>query len=184
MRKRIGEFLVDKGVLKQREVDEILMYSLKSGLRFGDAGMELGILTRERLIAVFGPNFRIDFFQLEPSYYPALTRDLFPVEALLKFGALPLGFKSEAGFFRTKRKLNLGMLDPGNSRSVEELEKLARSKLPEGIAGVRIYLILPDQFLDVLEVAYQVSEAAIRAKNPAEIEPALALYLENFRGKS
>ena len=109
---RIGEFLVSKKILTPQQVDRILEYSKMRGLRFGEAGLELGYLSREAFIQVFGPNFEVDFFHLNPNYFPELTKDLIPLEMVLRYGVLPLGFKSEFGFFRRRKHVNLGFLSP------------------------------------------------------------------------
>ena len=60
MPKAIGQFLVERGVLNQIQVEQILEFSKKTGLRFGEAGLELGLLSYQTLEKVFGPNYRVE----------------------------------------------------------------------------------------------------------------------------
>ncbi len=180
MRKRIGEFLADKGMLTVAQVQEILNYSQKTGLRFGDAAVEMGILTRERLIQVFGPSFGVDFFHLDPLYFPKITQDLMPVDLLVRYGALPLGFKTEHRFFKSRKLLNLGLLDPSRAEAVEEVMKAATARYGAStIHGVKVFLILADQFLTVLKHSYGLENKQLLARPESDLDDTLTLYLEN-----
>ena len=69
--KRIGEFLVDRKVLTPSEVDRILEYGRREGLRFGEAGAQLDLLTEEKMVRVFGKHFRVNSFTSSPCTSPA-----------------------------------------------------------------------------------------------------------------
>ncbi len=156
MRKRVGEYLVEKEVLSPAQVEEILAYGRKSGLRFGEAGLKLRLLTPATLARVFG-TAKADFFYLDPMYFPEVTKSLLPVEAILRLGVLPLGFKTEWSFFRSKRGLNAGFLDPDRAGAAAELLVYVRDKLGRrDIEAIRPFLIIPDQFNRILECCYGV----------------------------
>ena len=91
MRKRIGDLLLDKGAITPGQVEDILKYSARSGLRFGEAALELKFVTRERMVEIFGPHHEVDFFHLEPEYFPLHSRDALDLNTILKWGVLPLG---------------------------------------------------------------------------------------------
>lgn len=179
MQKRIGEYLLEKGLIKQAQIEEILNYSKMTGLRFGDAGLALKLYTREQLIKVFGNNLESDFFYLDPAYFPVVTKDLLSVEQILKFGALPLGFKKEKKLFQTEQVLNLGMLDPSRREVLGEVEAAARAKLGEKtVAGIKVFLILADQYLDVVRDVYGVGDSRLKETDPKMLDSVLAMYLE------
>ena len=179
MAKRIGEFLVEKGLITPAQVQQIMTYGHQTGLRFGEAGLALNLYTREQLIDVFGPNFAVDFFYLDVNYFPAITRDLLPMEKMLQFGVLPLGFKEERKLFGGgKRLLNLGMLTPARKERVEDLLMLAQGRPGAGkIDGIKIFLILVDQYLDVLRAVYKMGEDEIRKRGSESLDATLAMVL-------
>ena len=187
MRKRIGDFLLEKGVVTETQILEILKHSHKTGMRFGDAGLDLGIITREKMVEVFGPSFAVDFFHVEPEYFPKVTQDLLSHDLMLRYGALPLGFKTEHKFFRAKRMLNIGMLDPSRGdapeKALEKLQATAAEKLERqgagAIHGTKMFLILADQFLVILREVYGLDEAALRRLDPKDLDPTLTMFLEN-----
>lgn len=180
MRKRIGEFLMEKGIISPTQLDEILRYSARTGQRFGEAGLALQYYTREDLIRVFGQNYQSDFFYLDYRYFPEATRRILTAEQVIRLGALPLGFKTERRFFRERRVLNIGMLDPQRVDAVKEVERIARESRDAGkkIDGTKVFLVLTDQFLDVVRSVYGVPEGQMRDFDPARMEPVLAMYLE------
>lgn len=177
MRKKIGEVLIAKGVLTEAQVQQILNYASIRGLRFGEAGMEMGLLTRESMVRAFGPNYLVDFFHLEPAYFPQATRALFDAEFVVRWGILPLGYKTVGRFLGTKKVLNIGLIDPSRTESVEAVERLAREKLGSGYAGLKSYLVLADEFVSVMESVYQVP--AKEMVHFTEVDPTLKLFLDS-----
>ncbi len=179
----IGEFLVNKKIITPQQVDRILEYSKLRGLRFGEAGLELGYLSRESFIKVFGPTFEVDFFHLNANYFPEATREIIPLDMVLKYGVLPLGFKNEFRFFRSRKLLNLGFLSPYRKNFLTEVENFVLSKSKDSsFEGVRVYLILADQFLRVMKKVYGLTEAEISTKDPETLDPTLRMFLSDLKG--
>lgn len=170
---RIGEFLVSRRVLTPSQVQQILDYGEKRGLRFGEAGLELGILNRELLARALGPNYWVDFFHVSPDYLPESTKDVFPVEMMVDLGFLPLGFKSKSRWFREHRVLNIGLVDPSRRDAIRDIEDWAKKR---EFAGVRVYLVLPDALLKVLESRYQVT--ATELSKFTRMDPTLRMFLD------
>lgn len=170
--KRIGEYLVERKVLTPSEVEQVLEYGRREGLRFGEAGTKLGLLSEESLVKVFGKNYRVDFFHLDARYFPRQTQALISIESVLRYGVLPLGVKTR-GLFGKRKVLNLGMLDPGRLDAVAAVQREA-----QGVSGTQVFLVLADQFLEVLRSVYGLTEAQIAAKAQAELDPTLTLFLD------
>jgi hypothetical protein len=179
---RIGEFLVTKKILTPQQVDRILEYSQMRGLRFGEAGLELGLLSREAFIQVFGPTFDVDFFHLNSAYFPEMTQNLIPPEMIVKYGVLPLGFKNETRFLRSRRMLNVGFLSPYRTQFISDVESFVLSHKGEfAFEGIKVYLILADQFLRVLKKVYSISEQEIRSRSPEAVDPTLLMFIDESR---
>ena len=166
---------MEKGVLTQDQVEEVLVFSRRTGLRFGEAAIALKFLTERRLAEIFGSNFRVNFFHVHPAYLPEATRNLFPSETLLWGGALPLGTKTEFRFFRRKKILNLGLLNPSR---VEVIQRVERELKTGEFDSVRVFLILANHFMAVLEAHYGITMDQLRARGPKEICPTLWMFLD------
>ena len=119
-----------------------------------------------------------DYIHLNPEYFPEATRTLFPTSFLLKNGVLPLGQKTHWSFFRKIKKLNVGLLDPRSKESLKEVEVLAREKLGKEFGGLKIDLILADEYLSVLEKSYHLTVSDIRKINRSELAKTLRSHLE------
>jgi hypothetical protein len=177
--KRIGEFLVERGLLTEADVGQILEYGKRNHRRFGEAAIELGLLTEQQLTHVFGENYRVNFFHLDPKSFPQLNSKLVGVDAMIRHGVLPLGFK-QGGYslFGAVRTLNLGMLDPGNREGQKVAEEEVR-KNGETFKRTQVFLILADQFLDVLSAGFGVKAGDILLRAPENVDRTLALSLDD-----
>ena len=180
MRKRIGDIFVEKGLINQSQLDEAVSYSQQNSIRLGDACVKLGFIKPETLLNIFGKSNKVDFFYLDVAHYPTVTQNLFDIPTLIKYGVLPLGFKTQMKLFKTKRQLNLGLISPEKPEaSLLELENLARAKLgPEAFHELKIYLILAEQLVGVLEKKYNIPEAKLRAFE-GEMDERLILFLDS-----
>jgi hypothetical protein len=179
MRKRIGEYLVERGILLPDQVEQILAFGRTSGLRFGEAGMELGLLNRQAMIDAFGKSYLIDFFHLDSRYFPQVTRDLLPVEAIVRFGALPLGYKTVPGLFRSRKLLNLGLLDPARQDVVDAVTEVVRPVVGEALAGVKTYLVLASDFVPLVDKVFALSPAALAELPSEKVDPTLKMFLDS-----
>jgi hypothetical protein len=174
-KKKIGDFFVERKILTPEEKTHVLDYAHQSGKSFGEAGLELGVLTREDMVKVFGPSFEIDFFYLDPRYFPAATKGALTVEEVIRYGALPLGVKRKSGFLSKKKAINVGFLDPGREETVEAVRSILLKRLEnEGVTEIKIFLILSDQYMDVLRTSYGKERSEIER---CELDPVLALHL-------
>lgn len=180
MRKRIGDIFVEKKLLTPAQLTEALEYARADRLRLGDAAVKLGFIQPEALVEIFGPSNKFDFFYLDANHFPAVTQSLLDPAAIVEFGALPLGFKTEQRLFRTKRLLNIGLLSPERAdKIVPELDRLARKKGgAEAFQDIKIYLILAEQLVEVLAKKYAFPEASLKAFE-GDMDERLILYLES-----
>lgn len=174
---KIGQFLVEKGVLHPEQVQEVLSYSGRTGMRFGEAALELKLLTREQLVDVFGPGFQTAFFHLDTDYFPAQTRDLITLSEALQYGVLPLGYKTEAHLLKRHKVLNLGFLDPSKTEQVKKVESLVLPRAAKETQGIKIFLVLADQFLTVLRDHYGLSDGALQSVPSDALDPILCMEL-------
>lgn len=179
MRKRIGDIFVEKGLLSQEQLVQALDVAKTSGVRLGDAAVQLGFIKPKTLEKMFGKSNKEDFFYLDVNFFPEITQNLFDIPTMLKHGVLPLGFKTEMKFFRTKKLLNLGLLNPATAEErLPELKALAQQKLgADSFQDVKVYVILADQFLDVLARKYQFPVAKVR-EGDLELDENLIVHFD------
>lgn len=176
MQKKIGEFLAEKGLIHFNQIPLILEHSKRTGLRFGESAIDLGFLKPEKLIQVFGANNKVDFFYIKSEYFPKATQSLFTQDEMILYGVLPLGIKIQKNFFKTKKILNLGFLNPGDVQKLEKVKKIIHSRNPE-FNEFRDFLIISDHFLEIIEKIYSVSASELFKKKKNEIDSVLHMKL-------
>jgi hypothetical protein len=184
---RIGEYLVQKGVLTLRQVDEIMAHSRATGKRFGEAGLDLRILSEDALKRVLGKSFRVDFFHADPSYLPLEGRDIYSREQIARWGMIPLGFRMEHQFFRARRMLSVGFIDPSRLDALDQADRIARERLgPTGIHGIRPWLVVPEHFWNTVRQAFQLTPEWVLSLAAADVDPTLAEYVraQNTQARS
>ena len=176
--RHIGDSLVERGILTNDQADQIISHCETTGLNFTAAGEELGILSTQH------PSKRkggFDFFQLKADFFPESTKRLIPIEKILLFGALPLGTKTIYSVFRSRKVFNIGFLDPLRKESVHAIEIVVKETMTHSYRGIRPYLILPDQFVTVLEKSYGMPQNEIYRRGVSQLEPLLWEYVRNLR---
>jgi hypothetical protein len=176
--KRIGQYFREKGLLSERQVLDILDYSESQKLRFGESAIALGFLKQSDLARLFGNNNHFDFFNIDIQYFPHATKEVLPIGLILKMGALPLGTKTESGFFSKKRYLNLGFIDPSKKEILVEVENYVKTSTHQNFDGIKVFLLLADQFIEALEKVYGLSEPELASAAKQGLHPGLSLLLK------
>ena len=180
MRKRIGDIFVEKGLITPNQLAQTLDFAKQNGIRLGDAAVKLGFIKPKALIQIFGPSNSEDFFYLDVNFFPVITQGLFDIPTILKYGVLPLGFKTDMKLFKTKKLLNIGLISPEKrDTTLPELERLAKAKLgPNAFQEFKIYLILAEQLVEVLAKEYAFPEEMLRSAE-GDMDERLILFLDS-----
>lgn len=173
-KKRIGDVLMERGLLRREWIPEILEFAERNGLRFGEAAIQLKKVTREQVDRILKEPYGNEFiFRLDPQYFPESTRALFPVETLMSQAILPLGTKSEFSWFKRRQRLNLGAVNAGQ-RDGEVRNFLKERGIQD---SVRIYSVLPDEFMTILKRVYGVPSDG-QSEHSLSWHESVRLYLE------
>ncbi len=115
-------------------------------------------MSKNRHSLVISERFRhnarmTDHFKLDAHLFPASTREFIPVADMLKWGVLPLGYKKQSGVFGTQKRINIGMVEPGNPQAVQFVRDLLNKSYK---ISLKIFQIDADEFLDVVHLVYGV----------------------------
>jgi len=170
---KIGEFLVKEGLLSPSHIPVILEHSRTTGMRFGEAAVDLGLLNEDNLIGLFGPQYKKDFFKVSADHFPVGTRDVLSLELILKYGCLPLGQKKIKRFFKPELTLlNIGMADPSDEKCKKISDALGES------FQIRFFLILPTDWLHIMKSIYCLSDEQLyEFMSQGKIDSRIAQFL-------
>jgi type II secretory ATPase GspE/PulE/Tfp pilus assembly ATPase PilB-like protein len=109
---RIGEVLIDAGLVSKADVDAALAeQKQRKGKRLGEVLVDLGLLTEETLAKTLSNKFRIAFVDLDAcTLNPDALREV-PPELIEKYGVLPVDIDAKSLTVAIADPLALDVLD-------------------------------------------------------------------------
>ena len=89
-RKKLGEILLEKGLLTESQIQDALRLQHQQGVLFGEALVEQGLITEEKILATLVEQFGLPY--IEPSKYQISTEllEIFDPAMMRRFQFVPL----------------------------------------------------------------------------------------------
>lgn len=119
-KKRLGDLLVEAGLIDQFQLRSALAEQQKWGGRLGNHFVRLKFITEEKLIKFLSQQLKIQYVDISKIRISPATIELIPEEIATKHNVLPLGIKTEAG----KKALFIATSDPTNLEAIDEIQFL------------------------------------------------------------
>ncbi len=119
--KKIGELLVQAGVVKPEELARALEEQKQSGERIGTVLVKLGCLNETTLVEFLARQFRTPEVDIARLHIPKEVVNLIPMEIATKYQAISFGVIGNT--------LNIAMADPGNLFVIDDLRFLTRKSI-------------------------------------------------------
>lgn len=163
-RKRLGDLLLEKGVISQEEMDKVLERVRLEKKRLGTVLLEMGLVTEETIAQFLAEQLQIPYypltdFRLDPAFYKTI-----PVELMYRYPFIPYEEKSGV--------LTVVLSDPTNISAIDELELVLKRPLVFGVST-------PAAILEVLKKSE--GSAQVLRKMEADFRP--ILVREDDRGE-
>ena len=116
---RIGDLLLDKGILTQEQIDQALNHQKTSGHKklLGEVLVELKLVTEEQVMEALAEAYGVPFARVSPKIADPKVIELLPREFLEKNAVLPL--------FLVQGKLTVAVHEPSNVFLIEEIERVS-----------------------------------------------------------
>lgn len=159
VKRRLGEFLIQKNVLNQQQLVRLLKLKQDSPQRLGQLLVEQKMLEEEQLTALLGEFFGLPVFVAEQVEFSQQILDTVPQAVAVKYQIVPVADKNNSLYLASADRL---------SQTV--LENLRR------VTGRRITSVLMSQseLLRVLQQAYpETAVAPAQPAGPPEIAGAM-----------
>lgn len=121
MAKKIGELLLQSGMLDAGQLARVLEEQKQSGERIGTISIKLGFVGEEALVGFLAKQFRVPEVDIAKLDVPKEIVHLIPVEIATKYQAIPFGLIGST--------LNIAMADPGNLFVIDDLRFLTRKSI-------------------------------------------------------
>ena len=139
-RKRLGEILVEGGILAPENLQEALNYQKKEGGMLGQILIRLGYISEENLVAAIGKQFRVPYIPL-PNY--SINADAVHVlEEEFCRRNLCLAFDQD------EKKIFIAAVYPIDEMLIEEVEKKSRLR-------PQFFIASPTEVFNMIDLMFQ-----------------------------
>lgn len=128
-KKRLGEMLIEEGLISEERLKQALTEQKKAGLKLGQFLTHQGFVSEQQIIDVLSRQLKIN--QYHPDLYP-LEMDLnrfIPIEIARKYQIVPLRKKG--------RLLTIAMVDPLDINALDYVEVLTNSEVEPVVCSER-----------------------------------------------
>jgi type IV pilus assembly protein PilB len=125
--KKIGELLLQEGLLTPEQLNEALEEQGRTGERIGATLIKLGMLTEDTLVEFIGKQFNVPLVNISKLVIPKDIITLIPQDVAQKYQAIPFG--------RMGNTLHIAMADPGNLFVIDDLRFLTRKNVQVHVAS-------------------------------------------------
>lgn len=126
-RKKIGDILIERGLISPSQLEETLKEQKKSGRKLGQILVDSGLITEEQLIETVSERLKIPKISFDSMVIDPMVVALVPVEVARRYCLMPV--------FRIGDNLTVAMSDPLNIIAVDELRYLTKLDIKRVIAS-------------------------------------------------
>jgi hypothetical protein len=146
--KRIGELLMERGVLTQQQLDHVIKTKLGTTLRFGEIITELGYATEDQVTEALADQYGYETVDLSTVTPDPEALKLIPSSTAVSNLVLPLAV--------TKHRLTCAIADPLDIPMTDSLTLLVQRP-------VELLLAAPSALFDAVTRAYGISPIGKRS---------------------
>ncbi len=129
-RKKIGQILIDAGVIDEMQLKSALGYQSRWGGKLGKILVEMGFLDEDTMIKFLAEHFRIKAVNLLRSRISNKAFDALPKDMARKYNTVPVMVRGEG----SKKVMVLAMSDPANLAAIDEISFLTGAKIEPVLA--------------------------------------------------
>lgn len=119
--KKIGELLIQEGIINEEQLNRALEEQRQSGERVGAVLIKLGFITEDRLVDFIAKQFHVPAVNITKLAIPKEIVTLIPLDISQKYQAIPFGLMGNT--------LNVAIADPGNLFVIDDLRFLTRKNI-------------------------------------------------------
>ena len=125
----LGSILFNSQIITENDIRAALAEQRKSGCRFGEALVQLGIVAQEDIDWALANQWNIPYVRLKKDLVDRSAVELVPAALARQYGLLPL--------IRVGDELSVAMTDPLNQEAVAAVEQLTGCRVTMSIALLR-----------------------------------------------
>ncbi|HWR82229.1 MAG TPA: ATPase, T2SS/T4P/T4SS family, partial [Candidatus Deferrimicrobium sp.] len=167
-KKRIGELLLEKGLITPRQLEDCLKEQALSGRRLGEILVEKGYITEDQLIDNISERLSIPRLSLPSMVIDPAVVQLVSVDLARRYTLIPV--------FEIGHALILAMADPLNIIAIEEIKYRTGRNIKRAVASAREIKDAIDQYYSIADSLTQIigargdDLAAVAVPTPVRVE--------------
>lgn len=153
---KLGDVLLEQGVISEKELDYALAEQTKIGHKLGRILIELEFITEDRLLQILAEQLELPLIDLKQYVITAETVQLLPETYARRFRAIVIDATAES--------VTIGMSDPNDIFAYDELSRILKK-------SVSLAVVRESELLSNLDIFYRKSDelANIAGEMGAEI---------------
>ncbi len=141
-KKRLGELLIEAGVLTKDALEQALAYQKKEGGLIGQILLSRGLITEQSLTAALAQQLKVPFLSLEvysvnPDAMNSLEEDFCRDHHVIAFD-------------RDEKRISLALADPLDDATIDEVEKKTSLK-------AQVFISTPTEVSNALDLFFSSS---------------------------
>jgi type IV pilus assembly protein PilB len=161
-RPRIGEMMIERGLIKQSHLDQALQHQRETGQRMGETLVEMGVLSPVDLVRVLAECLGYDFIDLSVDAFDILVANRIPEEAARRYRALPIK--------ETDGQIFVAMASPDDVFALDDVRLLTESSVVAVMAEATQLLEAIDRAYARSDIEASVDDAVSEAEERQAIE--------------
>ena len=119
MKKRLGEILLEAGIINESQLHQALEYQQLWGQRLGSALVAKGFISEEMLMRVLGSTLNMPIVDISRIRVPPDIIRIVPAKTAEKYDVVPIALEAKGGGRQT---LIIAMADPLNIEAVDQIK--------------------------------------------------------------
>jgi len=120
-RKLLGELLIEKGLVSEKQVADALERQKKTGEKIGEALVAMGIVSDQQVVEALGTQLGYKVVDLEVTQIPPAVLELIPASICKKHNVIPIG--------REDGRITVAMTDPLDFNTMDSLRFILNSEI-------------------------------------------------------
>lgn len=150
---RLGDVLVQNGVITEEDLQRGLERQKGSGRKLGETLVDEGITTEENIAKALSNQFHYDMVDLQNTEIPQEILDLVPANVLKKHRAIPFEYSPD-----NMNVLRVAMADPMDIGAMDDINIITNLQVEPVVATTGSVMLALDQYYGQAEVNSALEE--------------------------
>jgi type IV pilus assembly protein PilB len=163
-KKRLGDLLVDTGIITPEQLEIALEKQKKTGLKLGETLADEGFISEDQIASALSRQLNIEIVDLQNINIDKNVATLIPVNILKKYTMIPFAFSKN-----NKNVLRVAMENPLDTYAQEDISIITNYQVEPVIATTRSIMLAIDKYYGHSEMKNALNQYAKEKKLEVEI---------------